>query len=292
MSTEVVRAALAEFVRSAPELRRQRILYHYTNSRGLEGILSSGVLRASNYRHLNDASEVQYGCEMVVNRLARDAKLPRSRAFEDAMLEVERKLRTRWNQYLDRQLMDIYVTSFCGVADRLSQWRAYGKPEGSYCIAFEISRFDGVGLFWPRRVIYEPEEQQSEIKAAIDRLEELSASLNADDVEFLLRLAMTELACRLKHPSFREEEEWRSIIDISDYDAQDVIRFPPSDSGSARPFVELIRGSVDSQLLPISQIIVGPSRDQPACVAMAHDLLERFGYQNAKLSGSRIPLLF
>lgn len=292
MMADGVRAALIELVRSAHDLRRQRTIYHYTTSRGLEGILSSGVLRASNYRHLNDASEVGYGCELVADVLAREAKR-RSQTFHNAIIDIEQSLRSRWDQYLDRQLMDIYVTSFCEAADRLSQWRAYGKPEGSYCIGFEIRRLDGIGLFWPRRVIYEPEEQRSEIETTIGRLNELSAPMTrADDVEFLLRYAMVELACRLKHPAFREEGEWRSIIDASNYDSQELIRFPSPDSGPARPFVELIRGSVDSRLLPISEIIVGPCRDQPASVATAQELLDRFGYRNANLSVSRIPLVF
>ena len=34
-------------------------LYHYTSSGGLVGIVSSGVLRASNFSYLNDSTEIQ-----------------------------------------------------------------------------------------------------------------------------------------------------------------------------------------------------------------------------------------
>lgn len=45
------------------------VLYHYTNTGGLEGILESGKLWATDYRYLNDASEVTYAHSLLVEAI-------------------------------------------------------------------------------------------------------------------------------------------------------------------------------------------------------------------------------
>src|SRR5215475_13210504 len=40
-------------------------LYHYTDGRGLKGILESGRVWFTDYRHLNDPSELTHGIEMA-----------------------------------------------------------------------------------------------------------------------------------------------------------------------------------------------------------------------------------
>jgi len=40
-------------------------LYHYTDGRGLKGIIESETIWFTDYRHLNDPSELSYGVEMA-----------------------------------------------------------------------------------------------------------------------------------------------------------------------------------------------------------------------------------
>ena len=40
-------------------------LYHYTDGRGLKGILESGRVWFTDYRHLNDPSELTHGVDMA-----------------------------------------------------------------------------------------------------------------------------------------------------------------------------------------------------------------------------------
>jgi len=290
MARDGVSLMLEELRRAISELRGQRLLYHYTNAAGLEGILSSHVIRASNYRFVNDASELRFGRSAVSGVL--DSLIVTFSHRKRELHEVREMLQDGWRDVLDREVLDVYITSFCGDVDRLSQWRAYGSRSGRYAIAVEVRRLDGVGLFWPLRVLYQPDEQRQSVVTVVERI--LAAAdagqLSISDVDFALKLKLFELSCRIKHQAFREENEWRSIIDASDYDTVELIRFPPHDVTFPRPFVELLRGSSEGRRLPITAIYVGPSLHQSSSVRFARDLLKRHGYDGVEVIVSEIPL--
>ena|ERR1700732_3664945 len=55
------------------------ILYHYTNTVGLQGILKSRSLWASDYRFLNDTREFHYGLDIVTDTV---------RSYEDDLKAI------------------------------------------------------------------------------------------------------------------------------------------------------------------------------------------------------------
>lgn len=88
-----LQAAIANFRRwvdedyLAPEQASgiERPLYHYTDARGLKGIIESGQIWFTDYRHMNDPSELVHGMEfahLVARELAlnADERLTRSLA--------------------------------------------------------------------------------------------------------------------------------------------------------------------------------------------------------------------
>jgi hypothetical protein len=65
-------------------------LYHYTDMRGLKGILEAGQIWFTDYRHLNDSSELTHGIDIardVAHQIANRAD-GRVRLFLDYFLDL------------------------------------------------------------------------------------------------------------------------------------------------------------------------------------------------------------
>src|SRR5438128_2429934 len=95
-------------------------LYHYTDGNGLKGILENGQVWFTDYRHLNDPSELTHGIDMArdVARLLGNGADGRVRLF----LENFADLFTHRN--FDTTL-EFFIASFSRARDDLGQWRAY-----------------------------------------------------------------------------------------------------------------------------------------------------------------------
>ena len=68
-----------------PEQEASRIdmpLYHYTDARGLEGIIKSGTIWFTDYRHMNDPSELVHGIDLA-HFVADDPDLKADQRIED-----------------------------------------------------------------------------------------------------------------------------------------------------------------------------------------------------------------
>jgi hypothetical protein len=116
------------------------LLFHYTTSSGLIGILQSGCLWATDVRFLNDTSEGQHGREVIEEALAN------AQFGDDAALTVLREDARAFFDPTRRSEMSSVVVCFSEQGDQLSQWRAYGAGGG-----FAIG-FDWASLENPRRV--------------------------------------------------------------------------------------------------------------------------------------------
>src|SRR5947209_2117408 len=92
-----------EFRHAGLELGQQRVLYHYTNNVGLQGILASNVIRASSYRYVNDASEVRFGRRVVSGVI--DSLLPDVRCSAE-LAEIRESLEDGWRDVLDGEVRD------------------------------------------------------------------------------------------------------------------------------------------------------------------------------------------
>ena len=145
-------------------------LFHYTNSVGVVGILTSQALRATHYRFLNDITELQlmrvelgqrlfpFVKERVVENY-RQAGLKKKREMQKAggPIVIARNEATRLADSFYRTAFDDtqsgralaipYIISFCAhTSDQayeqknglLSQWRGYAK--GGYAIVFDTKK--------------------------------------------------------------------------------------------------------------------------------------------------------
>jgi hypothetical protein len=269
-----------------PETYIPATLYHYTSAAGLLGIVSSGILRASNFAYLNDAAEIQYG-----RRLVEDA-------IEASLTTYESVARRKGLRQVKDRLADIgkglefYLACFCTKPDLLSQWRGYGgSSRGRFCIGFgydeDTEGWKGVLA----RVIYDEKEQQEEIGRVMGlATQALSVGDSTDFVEQVhehLARELVETICYFKHPGFSEEREWRIMHQANDHDQ---IVFEAT-GGLLRPFVELWSAIpvAGPRRLPIVEVIVGPSAIAAQSVRSVERLLDQLGYQGVTVTATELP---
>lgn len=191
-------------------------LFHYTDQRGLLGILQAREIWASHTQYLNDQQEFRHALgvarevlsEMRANR-EQGAEAERFDEMEFALDNVE--------------AIHVCVCSFSEAADVLSQWRAYGGKSAGFSIGFSGAFLKAVADkegFILTRCIYDELQQRTRIRGLLgDVLAEnlwrhSNLSRGADDylppggnlVSYLNKYAPI-----LKHSSFAEEKEWRII---------------------------------------------------------------------------------
>jgi len=266
-------------------------LFHYTTAEGLYGILSSGVLRASNFSFLNDATEFTYGRDIAKT-------VVRRRLHQDIDRVVIKKLLEKSFHRIDERgaASEVYVTCFSTVGDLLSQWRAYGSTAGRYCIQFDMARLSSE-LIPPRRfsigaVLYSEAEQVAAAERVL--LKFLSESPQTWDfsTKEVIERGSAVLADRLihvaplmKHAGFAEECEWRAV----EFHLDEEIEFDAS-SGVLRPYVRLLTASrFKVGRLPISRVIVGAVQHHAQAVKAARLLANKCGYRDVEVTGSSIP---
>jgi Protein of unknown function (DUF2971) len=111
-------------------------LYHYTDGLGLFGILETSSIRLTDYRHLNDPSEIQHGVEItesLIGSLASDVKWPSL-----CLLAV---LRHMISPIILSRTWGIFIASFSEDSDELGQWRAYSDNGRGFSIGFSQDVF-------------------------------------------------------------------------------------------------------------------------------------------------------
>jgi Protein of unknown function (DUF2971) len=224
-------------------------LYHYTTIDGLKGILDSGCLWGTHVAFMNDSQELDYGIGMIcdiiksnADQWAADPKLSKSKN-RDADDKLMHKLIDGVHNYLhmNRDIISrrggTFVSCMSTSADQLSQWRGYGQS-GGYAIRFDpkllgssIKHVDehGAVLKGPDpvlvRVEYLPEVLYGEITEMvlshlhdyIDATEKYEDEREKDEAQITERFKfdkkVTEIASRIKHPKFAEEQEFRIITE-------------------------------------------------------------------------------
>ena len=107
-------------------------LYHYTNATGLQGILRSKTIWATQFDFLNDSSEFLYAADFLQRHLqARGDAISSAGWNLDGLTEAVRA-------------SPHHVTSFCEDGDLLSQWRGYARTNDGYAAGFEFASLSGM----------------------------------------------------------------------------------------------------------------------------------------------------
>lgn len=231
----------------------EELLWHYTDSAGVLGILTTYEIWASNIDFMNDATENNRLRELVSERL-------RSRLKSDQHNPSTAPNEMAGNLGFSANGGNLFVASFSECRDSLSQWRAYGN----FAIGFSKSSLSQLN--------YDPDEKihHSERRMYFGPVRYYSKAKDEGLIEYLARTSTGEtcdfdlkshnitreelrwLTPRFKDDSFSEEKEWRLICSgNADFMG---IEFRPRKS-TIMPYIVVRLDNVNNQ---IEEIIVGP----------------------------------
>lgn len=276
------------------------LIYHYTDLRGLQGIVKSRELYATNILYLNDSREFVYLYELLLNEV-----LPG--VFEPGSAEHDRLAELLADQARFERARGVFVACFCGAEDLLSQWRGYGASAGQgVALGFDraiLTKAMDDHYSLPRKdpddplsmpdifsdhatckleqCVYDPDQQQEPLRRALGALD----VLGTEDVHLQLTAISCGLdAARVKHPSFREEDEWRLIYECR------ADTFPIEYRVGKTMLIPFVR--VD--LSPVFQdalktIVVGPTSSQELSASSIRGFLEAQDLAQTRVIPSRVP---
>lgn len=263
-------------------------LYHYSDAGGFLGMLTSRSLWFSHIKYLNDSDEWFYAL----------------RLFEQVLQEYNgfRNLRNPYDYVKETHSLHNHFTfSFSEQKDLLSQWRGY-CPNGGYSFCIDDWHLDQMVLehelvFEP--CIYDEEEQKDFIRTRIIGVTpDYLAQRRKEDIELRAKgihlrsdvdrttyeisqgmIAKFKLLCLIKHPSFKEEREWRMIVGVGDNSKfRNLIKLRTS-RNMLIPYLDLsIPAVVDAldESMPdiprryrwkINEVVVGPHPHQELAIA-------------------------
>lgn len=242
-----------------PQVVLPELLYHYTNTVGLMGILKTQTLWATDSRFMNDSLEMVYARDLAIELLetlrqealdaADDQTVPLVAA---AALEIMRE----WTE-----VPPVHVACFCADGDLLGQWRGYGGEQGfaiglDPVVLSEIEISGQMSRGKPRlvQVVYGLEESRTGLERALGEVGKSGSAghFGVDAWHRILWFVAPELS-RIKHPSFRAEAEWRLVYAVP-YPAPDTVAFRASRFGVV-PYIEF-------PLPPraVKRIVLGPGQ--------------------------------
>lgn len=199
----------------------QRI-FHYTTAQGLIGIISSGSLWLSDYRSLNDRSEMEYSFEIIKEAIQG------IRNVETVTLLSG----IGWDDVLGHDRVDpVAIGSFSASADNPVLWRLYSRGQG-YVIGIDAAALEAAVQKLPNArldsVIYSKGAQLSFVR---EKLTEFVRSKSfgrtqshdetpqefmrrANEINFLFWLY--RVAPFIKSTAFEHELEWRISMHVRD----------------------------------------------------------------------------
>jgi hypothetical protein len=249
-------------------------LYHYTTWEGLLGILDSQTLWATNYKFLNDYSEIILFREKLIpliHPLVRNAyeELIRQRPQVEQKIHdsggIDQVVQHDSKAFVDAQYSalgdEIYILSFCGPHGNpkinrnglLSQWRGYGTGGGAVLIldtkkieeilAQEANQYEySAGLI--ADLVYSDDEQKlkEELSEELTILSDIvKLYFNPDNTNHQLKidaskgfLPFVQCISRYKHYGFQEENEVR-IVALPTVISKELLKIAEADGAVLKP---------------------------------------------------------
>lgn len=289
-----------------------RVLYHYTDSVGLKGIVESQELWSTHAGLLNDAQEIKYGASLVESVID-DYEAKKT---EKELISILRHLRmyvvnfrrgARPKKQQNGTGHQVFVTCFCKNPDLLSQWRGYGE-RGGYSLGFQFDDATRIQdhadekWFKPivRKVIYSRDEQVELVKKYLDVLLEIlppAQPLKPSRGTLLLGASnlLIDMILSFKHKGFKEEKEYRILRSPLRGRVVENVQLRTS-SDYVIPYLEtnfgVLRGGGDIEpTFPLSEIYMGPTLKSEVAEIGVDYLLRKNGFDpdSLEIESSAIP---
>lgn len=279
-------------------------LWHYTSGEALIKIIEGGKLFSTQIACVNDMTEYRYSVELLHEAFKRLRPRFVSRPDAKFLLDyIDANIST------DTSTSEWFVTCFSSNRDDLSQWRAYGDGENGYAIGFDVPTMM-VSIVSNQCLLVPVHYDQSTHIRITDAVADAtvrfflqgwqakqSSNLSIEQwtQSFLTAIVddITYLAPAMKNSGFAPECEWRIIHRLEPADIGKMVFLQKRTLMSRHlPLSYKAVGSMDdSRLLPIHEIMVGPSRHREISKVSVGDLLRTNGYAESQrnVTVSAIP---
>ncbi|MCB2215835.1 DUF2971 domain-containing protein [Desulfofustis glycolicus] len=264
------------------------LLYHYTTLSGLLGIVNSRTLWASDIRYMNDSAELKHAADLIRGQV--HERISRKQGRPDLL--------GRFVDWVSHRITNghlLFGSSFRSHGNLLSQWRGYSPHGKGVSLGFSseyiLECADSQG-FQIGKCIYEPARQKRLIERVLDALEsqveerltgqesrERLHAVYADVFDFI-ETDLLRLAAILKHPSFREEKEWRIVSPVyTSYDDCTIL-FREANAVLV-PYIEFDLAPV-RQTPKLEHVFVGPSPNSNISINSVRMFLAQRGIDPAR----------
>jgi hypothetical protein len=306
LQNAVAEAALERFAPSDNTVAPTAI-YHYTDPKGLVGILSDGQLWATDIRYLNDSSELLYAQQVHARVLAGIA------AASSTLIEKSLAERAQSSYSALAVGVKHYVVCFSEHDDLLTQWKTYGSWGAGFSIGFDRVRLErafnppmtvgdlmkSIGVMRPEtrlvKVKYADDTQSSQLRRAFARfasiLDHTCSEPDMQECASAIADNVALSASQFKHPGFSSEAEWRLMIATifaGRYAFEtDELCFRAS-SRTVIPYLKTTRQP--NGTLPIISITIGPTLHRSLSEQSVTALLRSKGYSDVRVKASTLPL--
>jgi len=265
--------------------RPTRVLYHYTSLSGLMGIVDSKSLYATDIRYFNDAAEMAHTANLLRLEIARRIEQ------QGAPTMLLGQFREWVSDRLTNGHMQ-FVASFTANGNILSQWRGYTPKGQGVSIGFRpdvLRKCADDQTFGMGRCRYEPKEQQEIAKSILSAVEALAEqqgenldpskrhpSNSFHDVFEEIEGDLLRVAALLKHPAFKEEEEWRIVSPITSNYVETPICYRGGQS-MLMPYMLFELPQADDRALAIEHVFLGPTPNVNQSMLSLSRYLSKYG---------------
>jgi len=282
----------------------ETVLWHYTTGPGLLRILESGQIFATQVACLNDSSETTYATELFESAIKKAGEVMAPDDPGQILLKhIEGEL-SEGTGRAGSSPSKFFVTCFTTQKDDLSQWRAYSEVggENGYAIGFKAR-----GLFvGPNSLVvkmnYDRELHHTladEVATATLRYfrEGLLTAPDRDPEQWAKEFFQAwddqiyRLSPLIKDDGFQSENEFRIVHELQLTEVH-LVRFRQKKTLLSRhiPLAFPVWAGNRVPILPVAEVMVGPSRQREVSSVSVGTLLVQLGYRDFKVEISKRPL--
>lgn len=285
---------------------------HYTSAENALNILKSKRLWLRNPSCMNDYMEISHGHQMLLN-FFNDAENRKSfveaiDAYEEGIAD---QIFNEFDGWWAKIRHDTFIASISvhtrdeDQHGRLSMWRAYGSQNGKAALILNNppKRSKNLGVILSPAAYFTNEELISELRKIISEISnnmEYLKPLRRETIIGAMVVALIILAVCLKHPGFKEEQEWRLIyLPTLLPDNKWLLREVETINGVPQVVYKMpLENSEDLEISGLSipelvdRILIGPTQYPLAMFDAFRDVLADLGVNasDGKVSFSGIPL--
>lgn len=185
-------------------------LYHYCSLEAAIAILKSGKLRMSNVFYMNDKLEHRWLMDAAARYITSEYK----RESHPVLYQLRQATKLK-----DDDDVGVYCACFSQYPDDLGQLRAYADDGFGIALGFDRAAFGFKRSPYSQKhrstelckVSYDPKRQFGEMRRLVDSARRAKRRSEYDIFFGDIYEALLGLAARCKHPTFKQEKEWRIV---------------------------------------------------------------------------------